>query len=452
MSKSTAFGKSILAFAIVSASAASSFARDENLEKISAFKSTDTEIDIPTVPQTGASVDKLKANLKKIKLPEGFKIELYGVVPDARYMAVAPSTNMLFVGTRKTTVWAVTDRNGDMKADEVKPFAPSIKFKNPNGVCWTKDGFLIVVESNRVLNFPAAEYFYEGPDVAVITAVPEGGLIPVEEQSFNHTGRTCKVADDGKLYVTLGQPYNVQPKDKIDPYNKTGIGGVIRLNPFDGSGKEVYAVGMRNPAGMDINPKDKTIWTTDNQVDGLGDDVPPGELNRITKSGQHFGFPYWNGKYKVAGSPAAPELKDINEPAGAIFPQVEFPAHQAQLGMSFYTGKQFPKKYQGGMFIAAHGSWNRTVPSGYLINFVPVNADGTAGTAEVFAEGFLDQETKRAFGRPVDVANLPDGSILVSDDFAGALYRISYVGNSSAAIRPAELQVPRKRSTTRKGN
>jgi glucose/arabinose dehydrogenase len=188
-------------------------------------------------------------------------------------------------------------------------------------------------------------------------------------------------------------------------------------------------MGMRNPAGLDINPKDKTIWTTDNQVDGLGDDVPPGELNRITKAGQHFGFPFYNGKYKVAGSPAAPDLKDLPEPAGMIFPQVEFPAHQAQLGMSFYTGKAFPKKYQGGMFIASHGSWNRTTPSGYLINFVPVNADGTAGQAEVFADGFLDKTTKRALGRPVDVANLPDGSILVSDDYAGAIYRISYSAN-----------------------
>ena len=429
LAKSNVFVKGALASALLIAFSAPSFAKDENLEKISAFKTTTTAIDIPTVPQTGKNVEQLKANLKKIKLPEGFKIELYAVVPDARYMAVAPSTNMLFVSTRKTTVWAVTDRNGDMTADEVKPFAPSIKFKNPNGVCWTKDGFLIVVESNRVLNFPAAEYFYEGPDVAVITAVQQGGLIPVEEESFNHSGRTCKVADDGKLYVTLGQPFNVQPKDKIDLYNKTGIGGVIRLNPFDGSGKEVYAMGMRNPAGMDINPKDKTVWTTDNQVDGLGDDVPPGELNRITKAGQHFGFPYWNGKFKVAGSGAAPDLKDMKEPAGAIFPQVEFPAHQAQLGMTFYNGKVFPKKYQGGIFVAAHGSWNRTVPSGYLINYIPLNADGTAGKAEVFADGFLDAETKRAFGRPVDVANLPDGSILVSDDFAGALYRISYAGN-----------------------
>ena len=429
MAKSNVFVKSVLASAMLVAFSTSSFAKDENLEKISAMKNTDTAIDIPVIAQDGKKADQLKANLKKIKMPEGFKIELYAVVPDARYMAVAPSTNMLFVGTRKTTVWAVTDRDGDMTADEVKPFAPSIKFKNPNGVCWTKDGFLIVTESNRVLNFPAAEYFYEGPDVAVITVVPEGGMIPVEEQSFNHTGRVCRVADDGKLYVTLGQPYNVQPKDKIDLYNKTGIGGVLRMNPFDGSGKEVYAMGMRNPAGIDINPKDKTIWTTDNQVDGLGDDIPPGELNRITKAGQHFGFPYWNGKFKVAGSPAAPDLKDMKEPAGAIFPQVEFPAHQAQLGMTFYTGKSFPTKYQGGIFVASHGSWNRSEPSGYLINFIPLNADGTAGKSEVFADGFLDKVTKRALGRPVDVANLPDGSILVSDDYAGALYRISYAAD-----------------------
>ncbi len=429
MAKSNVLVKGVLATAVFLAFAGTGFAKDENLEKISAMKNTSTDMNIKTVDQAGKNADAIKANLKKIKLPEGFKIELYAVVPDARYMAVAPSTNMLFVGTRKTTVWAVTDRNNDNVADEVKPFAPSIKFSNPNGVCWTKDGFLIVAESNRVLNFPAAEYFYEGPDVAVITVVPEGGLIPVEEQSYNHTGRVCRVAADGKLYITLGQPYNVQPKDKIDLYNKVGIGGVVRMDPFNGSGREVYAMGMRNPAGIEIGADGKTIWTTDNQVDGLGNDVPPGELNKLTKAGQHFGFPYWNGKFKVAGSPAAVELKDMKEPAGAVFPQVEFPAHQAQLGLTAYTGKAFPKKYQGGLFVASHGSWNRTEPSGYLINYVPIGADGNAGKAEVFADGFLDPVSKRAMGRPVDVANLPDGSILVSDDYAGAIYRISYVGN-----------------------
>ena len=138
-----------------------------------------------------------------MKLPPGFKIDLFAIVPDARHMAVAPSTNMLFVGTRKTTVWAVTDRNSDYVADEVKPFAPSLKFQVPNGVCWTKDGFLIVAEHNRVLNFPAAEFFYEGPDVAVIEVVPQGGLIPVEEESYNHGARTCRVGPDGMLYTGM---------------------------------------------------------------------------------------------------------------------------------------------------------------------------------------------------------------------------------------------------------
>jgi len=168
---------------------------------------------------------------------------------------------------------------------------------------------------------------------------------------------------------------------------------------------------------------------SDNQVDGLGDDIPPGELNKLTKAGEHFGFPFYNGRFKVAGSAAAPDLANMPEPEGLISPQVEFPAHQAQLGVTHYTGTAFPAKYRGGLFVAAHGSWNRTTPSGYLINFVPVNADGNAGPAEVFADGFLDKNTNRALGRPVDVANLPDGSILVSDDYAGAIYRISYTGN-----------------------
>ena len=402
--------------------------KPDNLSTLKQMKVATTDLNIPTVPQSGRNADAIRENLKRVKLPPGFKIDLIAIVPDARHMAVAPSTNMLFVGTRKTTVWAVTDRNSDGVADEVKSFAPSLKFTNPNAVCWTKDGFLVVVEHNRVLNFPAAEFFYEGPDVAVIEVVPQGKLIPVEEESYNHGARTCRVGPDGMLYVTLGQPYNVQPKDKVDLYDRIGIGGIVRLNAFDGSKREVFAKGARNSVGMDFNPKDGSLWWTDNQVDGLGDDIPPGELNRSTKTGQHFGFPYWNGKYKVAGSPAATDLKDMKEPTGAIFPQVEFPAHQAQLGMAFYTGNKFPAKYRGGAFVAAHGSWNRTKPSGAEVQFVPLNSDGTAGKMEVFASGFLDPETGLYRGRPVDVAVMKDGSILVSDDFAGALYRISYVG------------------------
>src|SRR5512145_3505024 len=206
-----------------------------NIEKLKQMKASGTDPNIPSVPQTGKNADALRENLKRVKLPPGFKIELFAIVPDARHMAIAPSTNMLFVGTRKTTVWAVTDRNSDYVADEVKAFAPSLKFQVPNGVCWTKDGFLIVVEHNRVLNFPAAEFFYEGPDVAVIEVVPQGKLIPVEEESFNHGARVCRIGADGMLYIALGQPFNVPPREKLGLYSKAGIGGIIRLNPFDGS-------------------------------------------------------------------------------------------------------------------------------------------------------------------------------------------------------------------------
>jgi glucose/arabinose dehydrogenase len=399
-----------------------------SLEKLKAMKVATTDLNIPPVPQTGANADAIKENLKKVKLPPGFKIDLYAIVPDARHMAVAPSTNMLFVGTRKTTVWAVTNRNSGPMATEVKSFAPSLKFTNPNGVCWTADGFLIIAEHNRVLNFPAAEFFYEGPDVAVIEAVPQGKLIPVEEESYNHGARTCRVGPDKKLYITLGQPYNVQPKEKVALYEQLGIGGMIRLDPFNGSGREVVAKGVRNSVGMDINPKDKSVWFTDNQTDGMGDDIPPGELNRITKTGgEHFGYPFIHGNnVQIAGTDAAPDLKGMSPPAQWTKPQIEFAAHQAQLGMTFYTGKMFPAKYQGGIFVAAHGSWNRTKASGGLIDFVSLKADGNADKHEVFADGFLDSETGLYRGRPVDVAVMKDGSMLISDDFAGAIYRVTY--------------------------
>jgi glucose/arabinose dehydrogenase len=392
-----------------------------NLEKLKQMKVSGTDPSIPLVPQTGKNADQLRENLKRVKLPPGFKIDLYAVVPDARMMAVAPSTNMLFVGTRKTTVWAVTNRNSGDIATEVKEFAPSLKFRNPNAVCWTKDGFLIVVESNRVYTFPAAEFFYEGPDVAVGEVVPQGQLIPPEEESFNHSGRVCRIGPDNKLYITLGQPFNVQPRDKLELYTKVGIGGIVRMNQ-DGTGREVYATGVRNSVGMDFNPKDKTLWFTDNQTDGMGDDVPMGEINRATQAGQFFGYPYIVSKTRITefGYDKDPL------PANTVDPQVMTDAHAADLGMAFYTGKQFPVKYQNGFFSAQHVSWNRTKPIGARLLYTSLKSDGTADKTEIFAEGWLDSETGTYRGRPVDVAVAKDGSLLVSDDYAGAIYRISY--------------------------
>jgi len=399
---------------------------DNALENMKQMKVASSDAALPLVPQSGKNADAIRANLQKVKLPEGFHIDLYAIVPDARHMAVAPSTNMLFVGTRKQTLWAVTNRNNGDMATEVKPFAPSLNFRNPNGVCWTKDGFLVVAETNRVLNFPAAEFFYEGADVAVIEVVPEGKLIPVANESYNHTARTCKVSADGKLYITLGQPYNVQPQDKIAEFEKIGIGGVISMNPFDGSDRVVVARGMRNPVGLTI-AKDGSIWTTDNQTDGMGDDTPPGELNKLGPVGSHYGYPWYSGRTKVTDAAAGYKLSQMAEPKNIVMPEVEFAPHAADLGLTVYNGKKFPAKYQGGVFVAEHGSWNRSTPIGYRVMYVPIK-DGHAGKAEVFADGFLDKETGLAMGRPVDVAEMKDGSILVSDDYAGAIYRISYTG------------------------
>jgi glucose/arabinose dehydrogenase len=265
-----------------------------NLEKLSEFKTTGTALDIPHVPQSGAKADAIKKNLSRIKLPAGFRIGLYALVPDARHMAVGPQGVVLFVGTRKNKVWAVTDRDKDRVADEVKEFAPSISFAIPNGVCFSKDGFLFLAEQNRVLVFPAAEFFYEGPDVAAFVVVKQGELIPREEESYNHTARVCRVGPDDKLYISLGQPFNVFPPTKMDLYRRIGIGGIVRMSR-EAKEREVFAWGVRNSVGMDFNPKDRTLWFTDNQVDGMGDDQPPGELNRADKPGMNFGFPHYGG-------------------------------------------------------------------------------------------------------------------------------------------------------------
>jgi glucose/arabinose dehydrogenase len=392
-----------------------------NLEKLGAFKTTGASPKIPTIPQTGPEVDAIKKNLEKIKLPHGFHIGLYALVPDARHMAVGPQGIVTFVGTRKANVYAVTDRGRTGVANEVKLFASTIDLVIPNGVCFSRDGFLYVVEQNRVLKFPAAEFFYESPDVVAVPIVPQGELIPKDEESYNHTARVCRIGPDNKLYITLGQPFNVPAPEKLDLYKKWGIGGIIRMDQ-EGKNREVYAWGVRNSVGMDFNAKDKTLWFTDNQVDGMGDDIPPGELNRSTKPGQHFGFPYYGG-----GHVRTDDYKNETPPADVVFPQVETVAHAADLGMTVYTGKMFPKKYQGAVFSAQHGSWNRTVPVGARVMVTYLKDDGTAEKMEPFAEGWLDEDGAYS-GRPVDVAQLRDGSLLVSDDFAGALYRIWYDG------------------------
>jgi glucose/arabinose dehydrogenase len=412
----------LLAAALLMATAAGSFSAQAQdvVETLGNMHKT-APVDWPVIPQTGPKADQIRQNLEKIKMPPGFHIALYAIVPDARHMAVGPQGVVTIVGTRKTKAYAVTDRARSGVAEEVKEFAPSLPKNLPNGPCWSPDGFLYIVEQNRVLQYAAAEFFYESQDVAVGVVVPEGKLIPTSEESFNHTARECRIGPDGKLYIQLGQPYNVPPKEKMDLYRQIGMGGIIRMDQ-DGSHREVYAIGMRNPVGMDFNPKDKTLWANDNQVDGMGDDIPAGEMNHITKMGQNFGFPWYGG-----GHTRTVEYKDEKPPADIVFPVVEQVAHAADLGLMFYTGKMFPAKYQGAIFSTQHGSWNRTVPVGARVMVTFLKPDGNvAGPSVPFAEGW--NEDGHYLGRPVDVAQSWDGSLLVSDDLVGAIYRITYDG------------------------
>lgn len=391
----------------------------DNLERLGQFKTTGVT-EFTYIEQGGDYAAAIERTLERIQLPRGFKIGLYAIVPDARHMAVGPQGIVTFVGTRKDKVWSVTDRNKDRVADEVKDFAPSLKFTIPNGPCFSKDGFLYIAEQNRVLLFPAAEFFYESPDVAAFNLVAQGKLIPPEEESYNHTARVCKIGPDGMIYISLGQPFNVPAPEKLALYDEWGMGGIIRMKT-DGTGREVYTHGVRNSVGHDFDPNTGDLWFTDNQVDGMGDDVPPGELNHQTAPGQNFGFPWYGG-----GHVRTNEYMDSEPPADVVFPAVEQVAHAADLGMSFYTGRMFPEKYRGAIFSAQHGSWNRTTPVGARVMVTFIDDEGNA-RSEPFAEGWID-ENGEYLGRPVDVVMLRDGSLLVSDDLAGAIYRIWYEG------------------------
>ena len=391
---------------------------EDNLTKLGQFKTTGVT-EFTTIAQDGPAANSIRNILRTIELPPGFTIDLYALVPDARHMAMAPQGTALFVGTKKEKVWVVMDRDGDNIGDEVKDFAPSLTFDIPNGVAFSDDGFLFIAERNRVMMYPAAEFFHESPDVVAVPIVPQGSLIPVEEESYNHTARVIKLGPDNKLYISLGQPFNVAPPEKLALYNETGIGGIIRMDR-DGSNREVYTYGVRNSVGHDFNPANGELWWTDNQVDGMGDLIPPGELNRQTEMGQHFGHPWYGG-----GDVRTNEYRGQDVPVEVVMPVVEMDAHAADLGMSFYTGDMFPAKYHGGIFSAQHGSWNRTDPIGARVMFTGVNPDGSVGETMVFASGWLNKNAEYG-GRPVDVAQMKDGSILVSDDFANAIYRITY--------------------------
>ncbi len=346
------------------------------------------------------------AGVEGISLPAGFTIGVYARdVPGARSMAAGPA-GVTFVGTRGNgRVYALTDRDNDGRADSVFVIASGLNM--PNGVAW-RDGSLFVAEVDRVLRYDGIAGRLNAPPDPVV--VQDG--FPADR---SHGWKYIAFGPDGKLYVPVGAPCNACIPD--DPRQGT----IMRMNS-DGSGLEVYAEGVRNSVGFDWHPVTGDFWFTDNGRDMLGDDLPADELNRAPRPGLHFGFPWCH-----AGDVPDPGYGAERACAEFLPPEVRLGPHVAALGMKFYTGAMFPPRYRNTIFIAEHGSWNRSDPIGYRITTVTLR-DTAPPEYSVFADGWL--RGGRSSGRPVDVLQLPDGSLLVSDDHAGAVYRISYVAQA----------------------
>lgn len=339
--------------------------------------------------------------LNRITLPPGFTISYYAEnVSGARSMALSEN-GTLFVATRgEGVVYAVIDNDKDYLADEVLIIASELNL--PNGVAILDDD-LYVAEVHRVLKYEDIDNnLYTPPDPVVIR-----DDLPTEKL---HGWKYLHFGPDGKLYFQIGAPCNVCEVE--EPYAT-----IMRMNP-DGSALEIFAQGVRNSVGFDWHPQTLELWFTENGRDLMGDDVPPDELNYAPAGGLNFGFPYCHG-----GDILDPEFGSAGDCELFTPPQMKLGPHVAALGMKFYTGSLFPRTYKNQIFIAEHGSWNRTIPIGYRVTLVRVQ-NNKAVSYEVFAEGWL--QDSESWGRPVDLLIMPDGSMLISDDKAGAIYRIVY--------------------------
>ncbi len=344
--------------------------------------------------------------IEKIVLPEGFSIHIYAEgLTNARSMALSPG-GTLFVGTRsEDKVYALRDTNGDFRADERYVIASGLN--SPNGVAF-RDGDLYVAEISRILKYEDIESRLADPPapVVVFDQYPSEG---------HHGWKYIAFGPDGMLYVPVGAPCNIcESKEPV-------YASITRLNP-DGTGMEVVQHGIRNTVGFTWHPETGELWFTDNGRDWMGDDMPACELNHAPRDGMHFGYPYCH-----QGDLPDPEFgKD--RPCEEFTPPVQnLGPHVAPLGLEFYSGTQFPAKYRNQVFIAEHGSWNRSTKIGYQVAMVTLEGN-KALSYQPFAEGWLDKSSDEVWGRPVDIELMPDGSMLVSDDFAGAVYRIWYGG------------------------
>ena len=350
-----------------------------------------------------AEVDAKALPLHTLNLPPGFSISLYADdVPNARAMALSPS-GVVFVGSRRAgRVYAVVDRDGDHKAETVTTIAHGLNL--PTGVAF-RNGSLYVAEVSRILRYDDIEANWDRrprPSVVIDT-------LPNDR---HHGWKFIAFGPDDLMYVPVGAPCNVCERNDDPRYS-----AILRMRP-DGTQLEPFAHGVRNSVGFDWHPETGELWFTDNGRDMLGDNLPSDELNRAPRAGLHFGFPYCH-----EGEVPDPVYGSIAPCSDFEPPVVKLGPHVAGLGMRFYTGSMFPETYRHQIFVAQHGSWNRSFPIGYRVMRVKL-AGNQAEEYEVFVDGWLRGE--QAWGRPVDVLVMPDGALLVSDDRAGVIYRISY--------------------------
>ena len=348
-----------------------------------------------------------------LQVPMGFNVEVFSdQVPGARQMAMSPN-GIIYVGTRRSgengQVYAVVDENKDFIADTVYTIASGLRM--PNGVAY-KDGDLYVAAVSEILRFDNIDDHLASPPEPVV-------IVDDYPTESSHGWKYIAFGPDDKLYVPVGAPCNICNREDENPLFAT----LTRIDT-DGSGREIIARGIRNTVGFAWHPETGNLWFTDNGRDWLGDDIPPDELNEITKTGQHFGYPYLHGNDiwdPEFGLSEEVKSRDFKTPVQELGP------HVAPLDILFYTGEMFPPQYKNQALIAEHGSWNRTNKIGYQITLVTFNNNGAATSYQPFISGWLQSEDDIR-GRPVAFLQLVDGSVLVSDDQTGTIYRITYKG------------------------
>lgn len=343
-----------------------------------------------------------RAVLNKIRIPKGFAISFFAEGIDNARSITLGDNGIVYVATgRRNAVYALQDRDGDGRAE--KRFLIASGLNMPNGIAYV-DGSLYVAEIHRIIKFE---------NISRNLAHPPQPVVVYDQfpRKRHHGWKYLRIGPDGKLYTAVGAPCNIcDPKQPI-------FASLVRLNR-DGSGFEIIAGGIRNTVGFDWHPATRELFFTENGRDYLGDDAPPEELNKWTEKGQHFGYPYCHADIP---DPKFGRGKDCRR---YVLPEWRFKAHMAPLGVRFYRGSQFPERYRGQMLVALHGSWNRSQPHGYRVVLIRFR-QGKPVSETVFADGWLEKNG-HVLGRPVDIIELPDGSLLVSDDHRGAIYRIAY--------------------------